>query len=62
MKKNRETLFTFTLYTAELLSFSQEFSLKVQNSNFGFSDIHNILIRPLAAILGYVKTNVDLPL
>ena len=56
MKKNRETLFTFKLYT------SQEFSLKVQNSNFGFSDIHNILIRPLAAILGYVKTNVDLPL
>ena len=33
---SRETLFTFKLQSAELLSFWRDFSKKIQNSNFGF--------------------------
>ena len=33
MKKNRQTLFTFELHSAELSSFSRDFSQKIENSN-----------------------------
>ena len=34
MKKFRETLFTFKLHSAELLSFWRDFSHEIQNSDF----------------------------
>ena len=45
--KKRETLFTFKVHNAELLSFC--LSLKIPNFNR----------RHLAAILGYIETKVD---
>ena len=48
-KKNRETLFTFEVHNAELLSFDDFFSQKIPNFNS----------RHPAAILGYIETKVD---
>ena len=50
--KSRETLFTFKLHSAELLSFWRDF----KNSNFGLCDM-----RHLAAILGSIETKLTYP-
>ena len=54
-RKIRQTLFTFELHSAELLSIWRDFLQKILNSNFEFFDV-------IAVILGDFKIKIDLPL
>ena len=62
MKKICETLFTFRLYSTELLSFWRDFFHgKFQNFKIPILAILNYR-RHLTGILGTIGTKIDLPL